>query len=203
MKRQSNKGMDGTLMPRSIRWRIQLGLLQVPEDEASEQQNKASPSLSDLAKHNQERLALQRQEYDRLVEKHEIRRVLRHAVVMEDKDGFVVTDKKKESSPTLVANDDAVDPLFHTSSHNDDDNPLAQNGVAPSDKKKSSQLDPLTAMVMEQERQEKRLHDLDLKYRKERARRKFGISEGELRVIQDDHDADGGDRFDTYSVSRI
>jgi TBC1 domain family protein 5 len=40
-------------------------------------------------------------------------------------------------------------------------------------------LDPLTAMLKEQEAKEKRRQELDLKYRKERARRKRGIYEGE------------------------
>jgi len=40
-------------------------------------------------------------------------------------------------------------------------------------------LDPLTAMVREQEAQEKRRQELELKYRKERARRNRGIYEGE------------------------
>ena len=56
----------------------------------------------------------------------------------------------------------------------------------------SAEVDPLTAMVMQQEAQQKRLEKLELKYRRERAMRKRGIQiEGE----------DGkNDRFDTYSV---
>lgn len=174
--------MDGSLMPRSIRWRIQLGLLKIPETTPDQT---TPASLSDLAKHNRERLARQRQDYNRLVEKHEVHRV--HHAVVEDQDGFVVTD----DSQTV---EDDVDPLLHPS------HDASQNRGSALPNEKAAPLDPLTAMVMEQEKQEKRLHDLDLKYRKERARRKFGLPEEE-RVIQDDQHHDGGDRFDTYSVS--
>jgi hypothetical protein len=37
------------------------------------------------------------------------------------------------------------------------------------------EMDPLTALVQERDAQAQRLHDLDLKYRKQRARRKRGV----------------------------
>ena len=56
-------------------------------------------------------------------------------------------------------------------------------------------MDPLTAMVMEQEAQETRKQELYLKYRKERARRKRGLATELSRPkIGEDDDEDGLDR---------
>ena len=66
--------------------------------------------------------------------------------------------------------------LNNESNHNDEEPKEETNNDTP---QQQDALDPLTAMVREQEAQEKRRQELDLKYRKERARRKRGIQEGE------------------------
>lgn len=124
--------VDGSLLPRSIRWRIQLGLLQVPED-----LDGADPALlNSLTELNRTRVEEQRAHYDALLEKHfaSIRPI-------EEEEEESLPEAQEE--PTVEEED---------------------------------LLDPLTAMVMEQEAREKRRKELDLKYRKERARRNRGMS---------------------------
>lgn len=142
--------MDGPSLPRSIRWRLQLGLLRLPDAEDP-------VSLDDLYEFNASLLQEQRARYDNLVEKHEAGLV-----------GNVVVPEE-ETENTIDA-------------------PTEEPPAA------GMMLDPLTAMVQEQEAKEKRRQELDLKYRKERARRKRGIYEGE---------ADGHDRSDAVSFEII
>ena len=148
--------MDGPSLPRSIRWRLQLGLLQLPESADTD-----SLSLQELYEWNATQLQEQRERYRDLVEKHEANHIV-----------FPLQQEQHEEEAEQAPVSPAVD--------------------------NNAMLDPLTAMVREQEAQEKRRQELDLKYRKERARRKRGIYEGETDVH-----GDSGDRGDTYSVCEI
>jgi hypothetical protein len=117
-------------LPRSVRWRIQLGLLETGLD--------AGPTLASvdtLYDCNQVLIEQQRRRFQELMEKY-------------------VTPEEEETTTTTTPEPSNESP-------------------APSP---SMMLDPLTAMVMEQEQQETRKQELYLKYRKERARRKRGLS---------------------------
>jgi hypothetical protein len=70
-----------------------------------------------------------------------------------------------------------------------DDNPTEDDACPPTDTANTEQpsiLDPLTAMMMEEQEKAVRLQELDLKYRRERARRKRGLGGGTDRAIEDE-----------------
>ncbi|CAB9527224.1 TBC1 domain family member 5 [Seminavis robusta] len=64
-------------------------------------------------------------------------------------------------------------------------------------------FDPLTAMMMEQQAQEVRRQELDLAYRKEKARRNRGLSDPGSKVVEDYVDADGEKKLDREALSII
>mmetsp|Transcript_14878 Transcript_14878/g.41426 ORF Transcript_14878/g.41426 Transcript_14878/m.41426 type:complete len:656 (+) Transcript_14878:96-2063(+) len=141
------------LLPRSVRWRIQLGLLRDPTSSDENHSNIYEEgghrcSLQAVLEYNRDVVVQQAERFKELVGKH-------------------VEEKLDEGENSE-----------HTDS-NDLDN---SNASA-----KPSEIDPLTAMLMEQEAQETRKAELYLKYRKERARRKRGLAT-EARVIESDSD---------------
>lgn len=151
--------MDGPLLPRSIRWRLQLGLWILPDRENDQEQ---LWTLQEILDHNREIIEQQRQGYSQLL------------LQFEEEDGVNQGELNVQHAPdekTGSVKEEANDQVDDISS-----NP---------------EVDPLTALLREREAQEERLHDLDLKYRKDKARRKRGVYQ-EL--------ADTTDRGDTYSV---
>ena len=134
--------MDGPSLPRSVRWRLQLGVWKLPHKDEGELQW----TLEEILERNHDLIEIQRGNYNLLVEMlHEL---------MEQEEQEQVQEQQQEESITL-------------------------------------DVDPLTALVQERDAQAQRLHDLDLKYRKQRARRKRGVAECD------------SDRGDTYSVSHV
>jgi hypothetical protein len=119
-------------LPRSVRWRIQLGLLKEPYSNCK---------LSEVTAYNREIIAQQDERFKGLVEKH----------VEEDQDEGEVQKEGQDVDKDMA-------------------------GGVP-------EVDPLTAMVMEQEAIETRKAELYLKYRKEKARRKRGLTT-EARIIE-------------------
>jgi hypothetical protein len=91
--------MDGPSLPRSIRWRLQLGLLRLPDAEDP-------VSLDDLYEFNASLLQEQRARYDNLVEKHEP--VSRGLVQVEVPEEETETDAPPEEPPAM---DMMLDPL--------------------------------------------------------------------------------------------
>ena len=154
------------LLPRSVRWRIQLGLLQDPTAAAASSTNVDSDenlcTLQTVLEYNSEIISKQADRFKELVEKY-IEETIEEA------------EKAEEQSNNRSSDNSGVD----------DSNAAA----------KPAEIDPLTAMVMEQEAQETRKAELYLKYRKERARRKRGLT-SEARVIESD-----SDEVDQASVS--
>lgn len=154
-------------LPRSVRWRIQFGLLQDPSSILTSAANIGKKemhvcTLETVLNHNHQLITKQADRFKDLVEKH-----------LEE--------------PTGDSNDS------HEQSNNLSPNRNELGDVNPSPK--SADIDPLTAMVMEQEAQEIRKAELYLKYRKERARRKRGLTT-EARVIESE-----SDEIDQASVS--
>ena len=115
-------------LPRSVRWRIQLGLFVDP----STQDPTATTTLESCLQWNSETIAQQNSRFQELMTKY----------IEEEEE---VT--KQEEAATTEASPPA--PVM---------------------------LDPLTAMVREQEEKESRKAELYLKYRKEKARRKRGLA---------------------------
>jgi hypothetical protein len=81
-------------------------------------------------------------------------------------------------------------------SDNDDNNNNNNHNVTPD-------LDPLTAMVMEQQAQDTRKAELYTKYRKERARMKRGLSIDDRVVMESESDSDQVDRASVRIASLL
>ena len=154
--------LQGPTLPRSIRWRMQLGQLKYQESDIGW-------TTDELNIYNREFMKQQRTIYQGLCENYERKGV----GFLQDENGFVVQQDEDDDD------DDQPDDNNHNDNGDGDPN----------------QVDPLTMMVMDIEKKEKRRQELDLKYRKERALRKRGATVET--VLDDDSD---GDRFDTYSV---
>lgn len=138
--------MDGPSLPRSIRWRLQLGLLALPNSNGDEKEQDNVYSFKELYECNASLLQDQRRRYQDLVEQHaETLHAFLHAEQQDDN----TNANKQASQESTPANETTTAAVS---------------------------LDPLTAMLREQEAQEKRRQELELKYRKERARRNRGIS---------------------------
>jgi hypothetical protein len=150
---------DLSALPRSVRWRIQLGLLQDPSLTIAPR----SCTLEDVTELNRQMIINQGERFKYLVEKY----------VEED-----VNENDNNNSGD------------ETNNNNNKGNDTAAAAST------SAMLDPLTAMVMEEEARETRKAELYLKYRKERARRKRGLST-EARIIE----SESGDEVDRASVS--
>jgi hypothetical protein len=115
-------------LPRSIQWRLQLGLLK----------GVTNMTLEEIILENQDLVKQQSTRFERLMEKH---------VHSEEED-----DENEEEVTASAAVPEQ-----------------APQQPAP-------EYDPLTAMVMENEARETRKQELYLRYRKERARRKRGLT---------------------------
>jgi hypothetical protein len=150
-------------LPRSVRWRIQLGLLQDPTTVSCDEITASRCTLQDVTELNRQIILNQGERFKNLVEKH----------VEEQQDGDGDKHNGDESS---------------NNNHHETDK-IESNGTVD--------VDPLTAMVMEQEARENRKAELYLKYRKERARRKRGLST-EARIIDSE-----SDEVDRSSVSMV
>jgi hypothetical protein len=144
---------DISALPRSVRWRIQLGLLQEPTTKSST----SHCTLDEVTEYNRQVIAQQSEWFKALVEK--------HLEEEEDDDDKEEEEEHAEEKEESVPQPPSID------------------------------VDPLTAMVMEQQAQETRKAELYLKYRKERARMKRGLAV-EARVIESEND-----QVDRASVS--
>ncbi|KAL3899100.1 MAG: hypothetical protein SGARI_006532, partial [Bacillariaceae sp.] len=133
---------DLSALPRSVRWRIQLGLLQEPPSSDISRQC----TLAEVTECNRELVEQQNERFKKMVEQH-----------LEEDEEEPEGDNQAAAAPDATNNNSAA------------------------------MLDPLTAMVMEQEAQETRKAELYLKYRKERARMKRGLHV-EARVIEGESD---------------
>ena len=92
----SSHSIDGTCLPRSIRWRLQLGVLEMPHVENT---NFSARCLDRLHSTNAQRIRLARERYDRLVEKY-------------DKDSFRNIFGETDAEGDKGKNDDtSLDPL--------------------------------------------------------------------------------------------
>jgi hypothetical protein len=152
--RQSPSFGDLKRFPRSVQWRIHLGLLKGCPDSDANAGNPSvvvsSTSLEDVYKWNSEFIAQQQGRFKELMAKY-------------------VEEEQEEHPPDPAA---SLSPVAATPNKNNN-NPGGGDPLANSN---NNNLDPLTAMFMEQEAQETRKQELYLKYRKERARRKRGLS---------------------------
>lgn len=149
------------LLPRSVRWRIQLGLLRDPTPSDAKRTNICdeggnSCTLQAVLEYNSDVVAQQLGRFRELVERH-------------------AEEKIDEGENSQDKGNDELDNL---------------NTAA-----KSTEVDPLTAILIEQEAQETRKTELYLKYRKEKARRNRGLAT-EARVIESE-----SDEVDQASVS--
>jgi hypothetical protein len=174
--------MDGPALPRSIRWRLQIGVWSLPEDmdapdsggargayengsgSGSGSSRDRTWTLEEIWERNHDQIEIQRGNYNLLVE------MLQEIMEQDDQPykGMEHCDVT-EAAAAPVPSAPVQTPV-----------PTAAEDV---------DIDPLTALVKERDAQEQHLHELDLKYRKRRARRKRGVVDGE------------SDRGDTYSVS--
>ena len=151
--------MDGPALPRSIRWRLQIGVWSLPDTDAPD--SEGSPiggdrtwTLHEILERNHDQVEIQRGNYNLLVE-------MMQEIMEQDDQPYKTTEQGEvEATPAHIA-------------------------LVPAD----TDIDPLTALLKERDAQEQRLHELDLKYRTRRARRKRGVIDCE------------SDRGDTYSVS--
>lgn len=140
-------------LPRSIRWRVQLGLLIDPTATTSADCS-SSATIETVLECNKETLIECKNIFKELVEKH-----VEEAVVIVESNG------QESSSSSTTKERTEID------------------------------IDPLTAIVMEEEARETKKSELYLKYRKERARRKRGLTT-EARIIESE-----SDEVDRASVS--
>merc|ERR1719162_1096841 len=134
-------------LPRSVRWRIQLGLLQDPSAGATvantkvKEDEKLICTLETVSAYNHDTISAQAERFKGLVEKYV-------------EESTEIEEEQPSLSQSLSSENNGFDGTNNT----------AEPG----------EIDPLTAMVMEQKAQEMRKAELYLKYRKERARRKRG-----------------------------
>lgn len=160
--------MDGPSLPRSIRWRLQLGVWKLPDSSRVVPQTAdyypdtdtppPTPSplyvLEEIVESNHDLIEAQRRSYDVLVQ--ELQQLVQeHAAHQE---AILATAEETSSIETLEV-------AFPTTQSDDDDEETDDMVM----------VDPLTAMALERDANEQRLQHLDLKYRKERARRKRGM----------------------------
>lgn len=153
---------DLSSLPRSVRWRILLGLLNEPTTSHGDlrQGQDGACTLKSVEDYNRGIIAQQNERFKVLVEKH----------VEEDETEQDARQREERSS----LNDASA----------------AGQGLG-----KAHEVDPLTFMVMEEEARETRKAELYLKYRKEKARRKRGLTT-EAKIIDSE-----SDEVDRASVS--
>ena len=175
--------LQGPTLPRSIRWRMQLGQLKYQESEIGW-------TIEELNTYNREFMKQQRTIYQGLCENYEMER----GGILPFENNFVVQQDKSHDNNNNDNDDNDLDQPDHHDKNNDTNNNNNHDNDNIKDDARN-EVDPLTMMVMDIEKEEKKRQDLDLKYRKERALRKRGATVETL--LDDDSD---GDRFDTYSV---
>ncbi|CAB9525629.1 TBC1 domain family, member 5 [Seminavis robusta] len=160
-------------LPRSVTWRLLLGLIKSPS------QNTAILQLEDVIQFNNQLLQEEVSNYARL---------------------------KELYTPHLNETDAPIAPAANSTKTTGDDPIETPEANKPPPTAPDSSLDffdPLTAMMMEQQAQEVRRQELDLAYRKEKARRNRGLSDPGGKVIEDDVDADGAKKLDREALSII
>ena len=153
-------GIHLSSLPRSVRWRIQLGLLQDPSENTiannkGKNDDERVCNLEALTDYNHDAILKQTERFKALVEKYV-------------EETVQVDNEKPGMSKSLSTESNEPDDGLKSTS-------------------KPAEIDPLTAMVMEKEAQETRKAELYLKYRKERARMKRGLAT-EARVIESESD---------------
>ena len=161
-----------TTLPRSVRWRIQLGLLDYDSSSLSSSSSSSSLSatLEDIYQRNIQRVTQQNQRFQELLEKYVEEEP-------QETDGDIASPTTKEDM------EQPSSPPSKTKQQQQQQQQQQQPKV---------DIDPLTAMVMENEARETRKQELYLKYRKERARRKRGLSQAG--GYQGGDESDGIDR---------
>lgn len=174
---------DWSTLPRSVQWRLKLGILSEPpltregqEDNSSKRGSSSSSNhltLEILLKQNQLIVTEINDKFKDLVTKH----------VEEDEQ---TQNERNESNHNDAASNGGVGGNAGNNNHDTD---TAATASVP------AEIDPLTAMVMEEQARETRKAELYLKYRKERARRKRGLTT-EARIIESE-----SDEVDRASVS--
>jgi hypothetical protein len=156
-------------LPRSVTWRLLLGLLRSPTGTSSSM----DVSLDQVLDCNDELLQEEVSHYEQL-------------------QALYQPHLKQEQSQQYQG--EAVAVLSDHDSQGQDATATTTNiSLLPQDPLNASAaaFDPLTAMMMEQQAQESRRQELDLRYRKEKARRNRGLSEpGSKAVVEDDGDAE-------------
>jgi hypothetical protein len=174
---QPQPHLQGPALPRSVRWRMQMGLLKYPESDIGW-------TIADLHAYNEQVLNQQRAAYKSLCDQYIQQQdsvPMNEMVVEEDEDGFLVDRQQPEMEEEISESEQQEEKL------------------------RLDDMDPLTMIVMDMEKKEKRRQELELKYRKEKALRKRGVAVTVTVAVEKvmyHDDTSGGDRFDTYSVSR-
>lgn len=160
--------MDGPSLPRSIRWRLQLGVWRLPDSsrvvaQTTDFQSDSTPAppppsplyvLQEIVEANRDLMEAQRRSYELLVQ--ELQELVQEHAEQE---------AKQQAKQEEAASTETLEVAFPNTPSDDDDED--SNGMV--------MVDPLTAMALERDAQEERLQNLDLKYRTERARRKRGM----------------------------
>jgi hypothetical protein len=158
---------DVNALPRSVTWRLRLGLLKAPS-------TTTRPTLEDLLRHNAELLEQEQSQYQKLQETYQ------NHLGQIDNNNNEVEEKEEEE-------EDAEEVVANTANVPPDIDPL-------------SSMDPLTAMLQEQQAQENRRQELDLRYRREKARRKRGLATDAKVVVADCDTEDGPKKLDADTV---
>jgi len=152
-------------LPRSIKWRLRLGLLQSTTSNAFA--DDVVFSLEDVIQQNQTLLQDEQSHYEELkatYHDHFKAKIKDDELASNEND--VPLEVNQEDGVLLVdvnlqrGGGGEIDPLSSAS---------ASTAIA------TAMIDPLQAMLMEQQAQERRRQELDLKYRKEKARRNRGL----------------------------
>ena len=145
-------------LPRSVVWRLRLGLLQPPPPLPATNNNSSNkPTLETILQTNATLLQEEEAQYQQRQETY------RHHFVQDPDHNTRGQDPVQDPAAKVATT--TPDPFVLVSSPD----PLSSSTAAE---------DPLTAMLQQQEAQEHRRHDLELKYRKEKALQKRGLTVG-------------------------
>ena len=161
--------MDGPSLPRSMRWRLQLGVFKlpplfIPGNEVVEGEEELLKwSFSDLWQCNSDICQELRWEYTRLKQ-----------------EWMVFRSEQQSQSLSLTEN-----------------NKEQQSSNLSSSTGSLSLLDPLSAFAKEKTAEKKRLEELELKYKREKALRKRGM------YNEDDDDNDNENEYSSFAVCKI
>jgi len=153
--------MDGPSLPRSIRWRLQLGVFSLPKQQQQQQQdgcgdnnNNKKYTWSQLWSQNSQTCQELRVDYTRLQQ--------------EWLEFYEKQQQKKDD-------DDDEDVNNNNNKNNNNNNNDDDDYVQLSSSSSAVDIDPLTAMLEIKTAQEERKEQLELKFKKEKALRKRGI----------------------------